>query len=73
MLRITDPTVVDPEIIAAAHNAVAVAGVAYHEELERLRYVVTLGIRHGLTVGDTARAAGLTCEQVATLVNQGEL
>lgn len=63
----------DDELHTAAINAAAVASVAYHVELERFRYVLTLGVRHGATVGDLATAAGITCEQAATLINQGEL
>lgn len=63
----------DPAIVDAAINAAAVASVAYQLELERFRYVITLGLRHGAPVVALAAAAGLTCDQVATLVNQGEL
>lgn len=63
----------DPAIVDAAVNAAAVASIAYQLELERLRYVITLGLRHGATVQALAAAAGLTCDQIATLVNQGEL
>jgi len=63
----------DPELRTAAINAAAVAGVAYYTELERFRYVLTLGLSHGAVLGELADAASITCEQAATLVNQGEL
>lgn len=72
-MSIPSTTTPDPEILTAATNAIAVGSVAYQTELERFRYVVTLSVRHGLPVGDAARAAGLTCEQITTLINQGEL
>lgn len=72
-MPIVPSTGVDPALINAAVNAFAVASTAYQLELERFRYVGTLALRHGATVGDLAAAGGITCEQVATLVNQGEL
>ena len=63
----------EPAIIDAAINAAAVASLAYQLELERFRYVVTLGARHGAPLDDLARCTGLTREQVSTLINQGEL
>jgi len=63
----------DPVIRDACINAVAVASIAYQEELGRLRYVLSLAAEKGLPVSEIANAAGLPCEQVATLVNQGEL
>lgn len=61
------------ELRTAAINAAAVAGVAYYTELERFRYVLTLGLRHGAVLGELAQAAGISCEEAATLINQGAL
>lgn len=63
----------DPALVNAAINAAAVASVAYQLELERFRYVLTLGVRHGAQLADLATAAGITCEQAAELVNGGQL
>jgi hypothetical protein len=73
MTSIPTSVVPDAQLRDAAINAMAIASVAYHTELERFRYVITLGLRHGASVEEAARATGLTCEQISTLVNQGEL
>jgi hypothetical protein len=73
LTRIVPNPTPDPELRTAAINAAAVAGVAYYTELERFRYVLTLGLSHGAVLGELARAAGVSCEQAAMLVNQGEL
>lgn len=73
MTIVPPPAAPDQALIDAAINAAAVASVAYQLELERFRYVLILGAQHGATIGQLAVGAGLACEQVATLINQGEL
>ena len=48
-----------PDVRDAAWNAVAVASLAYREELDRLRYVLDLAASKGLTVADLCSASGL--------------
>lgn len=60
-------------VIDAVLNAVAVASTAYQEERGRFRHVTTIAVQHGAPVNQVAAAAGLSCEQLATLINEGEL
>lgn len=66
-------SITDPELHDAAVNAIAIASVAYHSELVAFRHVIVTALSHGLPAREAADAAGLTCEQVAGLVETGTL
>lgn len=51
------PTV--EEIRTAANNAVAVASIAYQQEVIALTHVLACAHRHGLTVTELCDASGL--------------
>lgn len=66
--HVSDGNAPADDIRDAAWNAVAVASIAYQEERGRLRYMVDLAHRHGLTVPELAEASGFNEDRVLELL-----
>lgn len=62
-----------PGVHTAAHNAVAVASVAYQQELMALAHVLSCAAGHGLTVTELCSASGLDEAFVQRLLREAAL
>jgi hypothetical protein len=58
----------DRGVTDAAWNAVAIASIAYHQEVQALTRILDTGRRHGMTVADLCWASGLDAPFVERLL-----
>jgi hypothetical protein len=65
-----NPNSPDRAITDAAWNAVAVASLAYHRELNALRVILRSATQHGLTRSDLVYASGLDAAFVGRLLDE---